>query len=121
MMNSKYNSPKEVWEAVGRGEKVSDDDLEALIVEAEAALPYISNRGPEYRLIQKDTLQMLRILKDYRLNRQKHGEWSIKAKSSEKEKKAFCAGYEDGSYAATNRVPHDPERSFQIWKENPVS
>lgn len=118
MINSKYNTPREAWEAISRGEKVSDDTLEQLISEAEAALPYLNHRGPEYRLVQRDTHQLLQTLKGYRLERQRQGDWAPAPKEQEfdKTKEAYIEGYSSGFYSAYNRVQRDPEKSYLIWK-----
>ncbi len=56
---------KDAWKRYSVGDHVTDEELDAMIVEAEAAMAYLHNRLPEYTLVVKDTALTLAQLKSY--------------------------------------------------------
>lgn len=56
---------KDAWKRYSVGDRVTDEELDAMIVEAEAAMTYLCNRLPEYTLAVKDTALTLAQLKSY--------------------------------------------------------
>jgi hypothetical protein len=56
----------EAWEKFGRGDGLTDEELDAMIAQTEAALPYLFARGRDFFLARKETILNLDRLKDFR-------------------------------------------------------
>lgn len=66
-------SPKALraaWEKFSCGDPLSNPELNALIAQCEAALPYLKARGPGFRLALVPTLQAHNTLLEYKAARQ---------------------------------------------------
>lgn len=64
-----------VWRKYRNGDHITDEELRSLIRETEAAVPYLTNRGPEYHLARVETNRTLITLKEIWENR-RSGLWS---------------------------------------------
>ncbi len=61
----------EVWENDARGDTLTDDELDAAIEQLSTALPYLDDRGPEYRLTAADSRHTMQKLVGFRCERQR--------------------------------------------------
>jgi len=62
---------KSAWAKLRSGDHLTDDELDAMIKQAEAAKVYLADRLPEFYLAWKETVMDLNRMHDWRASRKR--------------------------------------------------
>lgn len=66
----KETDTRDIWRRFSRGDHITDVELNTILEEAKAALPYLQNRGETFALALIPTKHTINNLEDYKRARQ---------------------------------------------------